>query len=529
MKKIILTALAVFYVAILQSQNFKDIIKQIELENYDIVKLELLQSIKNPAAPPESFFYLGNVYMLTEESDSAAFYYNKASSHPDGNVYSTIAKGRVALLNKNESEAGSQFEKAIRNSKSKNAMVFYEIGNAYLRPLVNVEKAIENFKAAYTLDAKNTSILLGLGDAYFAKKGDPMALGSALTKYEEAVKIDSQLGLAKLKIARINSSARIYDEAVKNYEESIKLDPTCTICYKELAEAYYLSKQFDKVGPMYKKYMDMSPEDKSSRTKYAGFLYSQKEYDKAIEEAQKGIAADSSNPAYYNVIAYAALEKKDYNLGYENAKKFWTLPNNKAKRQDHIVSAKLASEVGDTLGVIYHFDTALKSDSTDCEMLSEYAKVLFNAQKYKEAVTQYKRKERICEKLSVTEIYYVGRIYYSTSDYAKADSVFSRMMERSPTAAEGPLWKARTLKRNEINGGESAMAYYIKFVELGEADRAKYKNGLIEAYEYLAVKAINKDTPSPDDMSVAKLYATKIIELDPANEAANELMRNLPE
>ncbi len=525
MKKVLLVTLSILYVSLLTGQNFKDISKLLELENYDKAKLELLKSIKNPEAPAEAFFYLGNVYLFTEDNDSAMYYYNKAVNHPDGNAYSTLSKGRIALMSKNPAEAKTQFDKAIKSTKSKNVQVFYEIGNAYLNPLSDVNKAIENFESAYTIDPKNTTVLLGLGDAYAAKKGDPLALGSALTKYESAVKIDNTLGLAKLKIARINSSARIYDEAVKNYEESIKLDPTCAICYKELAESYYLSKQFDKVGAMYKKYVDMSPEDKTARSKYAGFLYTQKEYDKAIEEAQKGIKEDPNNPAYYNVIAYSALEKKDYKLGAEYAKKFFAIPNNKIKRKDHIVAGKLANEVGDTTAVIYHFDTALKSDSTDCELLSEYAKILFGAQKYNESITQYKRKERLCEKLTVTEIYYVGRIHYSTQNYAAADSVFTKMMERAPSSAEGPLWKARTLKKNETNGGESAMSYYDKFITLAETDKVKYSKGLIEAYEYLAVKAINKDAPTPEDITLAKSYASKIIELDPANEAANELLK----
>ena len=66
--------------------------------------------------------------------------------------------------------------------------------------------------------------------------------------------------------------------------------------------------------------------------------------------------------------------------------------------------------------------------------------------------------------------------------------------------------------------------YYEQFIKVAEAgtDQARYKNFLIESYQYLGAFYINKG-----DKATAGPFLNKAKELDPNNELTKELLKNL--
>jgi Tfp pilus assembly protein PilF len=65
-----------------------------------------------------------------------------------------------------------------------------------------------------------------------------------------------------------------------------------------------------------------------------------------------------------------------------------------------------------------------------------------------------------------------------------------------------------------------AKPYYEKYIELTSADPTKYKNGLVEANNYLGYYNLQKG-----DKATATPYYQKVLELDPANSDATNAMK----
>ena len=305
-------------------------------------------------------------------------------------------------------------------------------------------------------------------------------------------------------------------------ESAIKVDANLALAYKELGEVYYLSKQYDKVGAMFKKYMELNSDDAAAKFQYINFLFSIKDYENAITETNKALQSEPNSAIYLRVLAASNLELKRYKDGYEAVKRFWAIPDVKAKAIDYVNSAKLASFTGDTTNAILYFTTALQNDSTNCDLLSEYAKALYLAKRFPDAVAYYNKKQANCGSLTALDIFNVGRAYYFNKEYATADTFFAQFIARTPTTPDGYLWRGKNLALldDQTNPKFIALPYYQQFVEKFAADPVKNKRGLSESYLY-----IGSYYAQNNDITNAKLYFNKMLELDPTDADAMEMLK----
>ncbi|RZK27543.1 MAG: tetratricopeptide repeat protein, partial [Hymenobacter sp.] len=66
----------------------------------------------------------------------------------------------------------------------------------------------------------------------------------------------------------------------------------------------------------------------------------------------------------------------------------------------------------------------------------------------------------------------------------------------------------------------SAKPYYEKYIELGNADPAKYKAGLVESYDYLGAYYAQKN-----DKASAKANFEKALAIDPTDDFASKSLK----
>lgn len=505
------------------AQTIQDAQKEIENENYFKAKTILRKqlSVANPDLSSVNY-YLGNVYLKSEDKDSAIIFYKAATEADAKAPIAYVAAGRLALLNNQKEEAKTNFDRALQKTKYKNAEIYYQVGDAYYKTTANKDlpEAVKALEEAVKLSPKNSIYLIALGDAYL----DSNEGGKALSKYEAARDADPQNGLALLKVARVNRAGKIYPDAIVAYENAIKADPNLALAYLELGETYYLSKQYDKVAPMFKKYVELNGDDAEAKTKYIAFLFQLKDYETVLTEVNKAIADDPNNFIYYRMAAYANYEMKRYKEGYDAVQKFWNTPDKKVKPLDYVYSAKLASLVGDTAQAITYFTTALKNEPDNCDLISEFAKSLFASGNYAGAVEQYKNKENKCGTLAALDLFYLGRAYFSEKDFASADTTFAMFIERTPSTPEGYLWRGKTnaFRDDATNPQFLAMPYYQLYIDKFGADPMKNKKGLIESYIYIGSYFASKN-----DVASAKTNFNKALELDPNDSDAQELLKML--
>jgi tetratricopeptide (TPR) repeat protein len=109
--------------------------------------------------------------------------------------------------------------------------------------------------------------------------------------------------------------------------------------------------------------------------------------------------------------------------------------------------------------------------------------------------------------------------------FVAADSAFAQLTAKYPTTPDG--WQYRAKANNNLDPEmktAAAKPFYEQFIKVAEAsaDPTKYKNFLIESYQFLGAYYLNtKDT------GTARGYLTKALELDPNSEFTKELMKGL--
>jgi uncharacterized protein HemY len=273
--------------------------------------------------------------------------------------------------------------------------------------------------------------------------------------------------------------------------------------------------------PELKKYIMLNKEDVDAKTKFIKFLLQIKEYDQVVAEATAMLQEDPNNLELLRSLAFSNLELKRFKDGYEYAKQFWIYAvSAKIRPIDYIYSARLAAASGDTAQAITYFKTVLANDKNNEELLSEYAKTLWQAKRYEEAIQQYNDKITQFGGTSL-DYYYLGRANFSATKYMDADAAFKTFADKNPTSPDGYLWRAKCYSRvdPEMKTGD-ALSYYEKFIEIAQADPTKNKRNLIEAYSYMAAYYMNAK-----DNEKAKANLANAAALDPNDEFVVELQK----
>ncbi len=498
MKKGFFIAVSIFLTGVTYAQTLQDAQKEIDNENYYKARVILLKLLSDPAVDKtETAYYLGNAFLRSDDADSAKIFY-KMAVNPDpknGVPISYLASGRLALLSKDTTQASKNFTRALQLTKSKNANIYYEIGDAYFRPnIINLSAAISNLDEAHRMDSKNTTITLELGDAHLANSAnDNSEGGKAMNLYENATEQNDKLALGWIKIGRLDMGGRIYDQAIEAFNKALAIDQRYPVVHKELGQAYYWTRQYDKMIQEFQTYINLSPGDSKARISLLEMLFSNKDYDKCADEAAKGLKNDPNNVDYLRFLTYCDYELKRYKDGYDVMKQLMQTPNIKLKQRDLIYAARLANSQGDTTQALSLYPQALAVDSSNCDLLGEYAKALYIAKHYDEATKQYAAKKSKCSDLSSLDIYYLGRAYLIMSDSIMADTTFGEFIKRNPTSPDGYFWRARTnLKIGKLEDFLS-YPYYQKYIEVASADPVKYKSNLVESYDYLGTYYLEKE------------------------------------
>jgi len=528
MKKGFFIAVSVLLSMFTYAQTVQDAQKEIDNENYFKARGILLKLLNDPAADKtEVAYYIGNAFLKNEDPDSAKIFY-KMAVNPDpknASFISYLASGRLALLAKDTTQVSKNFTRALQLTKSKNANVFYEIGDAYFRPAVfNLSAATSNLEEAHRLDSKNTTIMLELGDAHLENStNDNSEGGKAMNLYEDAVQINDKLALGYIKMGRLDMGGRIYDQAIENFNKALQIDQRYPVVHKELGQAYYYTHQYDKMIQEFQTYINLSPGDTKARISLLTLLWNNKDYQKCADEAAKGLKSEPNNIDYLRYLIYSDYELKNYKDGYDAMQQLRKVPNIQLKPRDIIYAARLANSQGDTTQAFDLFSKAIANDSANCDLLGEYAKALYIAKHYDEASKQYVNKKNRCGDLSSLDIYYLGRAYLIIDDSINADTTFGEFIKRNPTSPDGYFWRARTnLKIGKLDDFLS-LPYYQKYIEVASSDLVKYKANLVEAYIYLGTYYMEKQK----DKAKAKESFEKAHDIDPNDQDVNEYLKQI--
>jgi tetratricopeptide (TPR) repeat protein len=557
MNKIKVLSIALLAIAATTSraQDINQAKKAIDAEQFENAKKILKSIINAKPANGKAAFYLGNVYLLQNNVDSATIYYQKGLTGSEGAKLNNIGLGLIELDNGNVTAAEEKFAIVTKDLKKKDIEEYILIGRAYtVSTKPDYKKAIEYLNKAKLINPEDAQLNLALGNAYFGDKNQ----NEAYSAYRKAYNTDNTLIRAKMELGVLLKGAKAYTEAIKAFDEVIAIDANYGPVYRELAETYYLwgrnepSKYrvyIDKALVNYEKYLSLTDYSISSRMRHADFLVLAGEY-KALEvEANKMIELDKVNPRIMRYLGYSAYQNGNYEVAIKSLQDFISSATNKVIALDYQTLGfskikRAVSEDGKTIDTVL-FDSAIVDVKKASEMdasglasnISEIGKKLYEQKAFKQAASIYEiavaNKE---SKNYVLDNFYLGNsIYFDNTrkDVVKPDAValqkadlaYGAVIEASPKTQDAYLYRART--NSLLENDAMTIKYYDDFVrvvtEKGAEELAKPATikKIIESYNTSAASYANSDKAKAIE------YFNKTLAIDPTNQYAIDSIKAL--
>ena len=555
MNKLKVLSIALFaIVASAKAQDLNQAKKAIDAEQFESAKTILKSIIQAKPTNGNAAFYLGNVYLLQNNADSAKIYYQKGLAGTEGARLNNIGLGLIDLDNGNAAAAEEKFALATKDLKKKDIEEYIFIGRAYtFSTKPNYKKALEYLNKAKLINPQDPQLNLALGNAYFGDGNQ----NEAYSAYRNAYAQDNTLIRAKMQLGVLLKGAKAYSEAIKAFDEVIVINANYGPVYRELAETYYLwgrnepskyKMYIEKALLNYEKYLSLTDYSLNSRMRHADFLVLAGEY-KALEaEANKMVELDKVNPRILRYLGISAYQNGNYDVAIKSLETFISDPANKVIAFDYqtLGFSKIKKAVGEDGK---NLDTALfdsgildikKSSEMDANSLamniSDVGKRLYELKLFKQAAAIYEiavtNKE---SKNYILDNFYLGNsLYFDNTKkdvkpdpiaLQKADSAYAAVIQASPKTQDAYLYRART--NSLLENDEMTIKYYNDYVnivtEKGPEELAKpaVVKKIIESYNTAAASYANTDKAKAIE------YFNKTLSIDPTNQYALDSLKSL--
>lgn len=528
------------------AQSLADAKKAIDAEQYQKAKSILKNLTTTQPTKDENFFYLGWVYTMQDYTDSAKVVFNQGITANPKSALNYAGLGVVAHLDKDNSNATMNFDKAI-SFAGKDSKPYVYIGKGYLLlppgkgttvPAADANAAIAVLTKGLAVNAKDVDLNVALGDAYRTQ----LKSNDAYKYYSDAVALNPQSAVANVAIGVLWKYANNFEDAEKQFQKALSIDPNFGPAYREwaetdlrwaLTEPKMASEKVKQAADQYRKYLSLTDMSVESRMRYADFLIQAGDYKTLQTEAAALSASANSNLRVYRYLGYSAYENGDYAAGLTAMNKWISQAGEKRIiPRDYLYLGRLQIASGqDSLG-IQSLQKAYQLDTTQADVFSEIAKNYYTKKKYAQAGDAYAAYIQKSHKGNLNDYFREGTSYYFAYDeknpkadtmlLVKADSAFAHIEHTatSPVAAVA-LYRAYvndTKDRDRQNIKGYAKPFYEKYIEIvttkGVTDADK--KPLASAYAYLGTYYQYKEK----DTAKATENFTKARELDPNNKQA---------
>lgn len=492
-------------------------------------------------SPAEAYYYLGEVaYLQGNTAEAKANYEKGLAASPD---FALNQVGLAKLLLKTDPKAGESALSDLAKKNKKDVNVLVPIAAAYFANNL-AEKGNKVLTDARKADKKSPLIYLLEGDLKAATN-----VGDAAGFYAQAYTFDPTCAVAYIKTAQVYESVNPA-LAVEMLDKAVEINPDYTLAYKLLGGIYSQNGQYKQAIEAYKKYFAQGAYDVQDLTRYAAALYFTKEYEQAEKLINEGISKDPNNFVLNRLLMYSYLQSQDYANGLTAGDKFFSLPKgeNEYIVLDYMSYGELLSKNGQLEKGLVQYDKAVKLDPSKSGVYKEIAVACADGGQYPEAAAYY---QQYIDKsdpsvIEATDFFNMGRYYYiaggnaqkdtenpeaavlATEYFTKAGAAFAVVAERVPDSYLGYLWQSRanaSLDPETTLG--TAKPFYEKLIEVinAKGDGANDAE-LLEAYRYLSYYNYLKfvESNSATDKGLVKTYSEKMLELDPENAVATQLL-----
>ncbi|GAB2696258.1 hypothetical protein GCM10027037_20200 [Mucilaginibacter koreensis] len=541
---------AVGYTA--SAQSLADAKKAIDAEQYQKAKSILKNLVNTQSTKDENYFYLGWVYVEQDYADSAKAVFNRGIAANPNSALNYVGLGAVARLNKDNSGAQQNFDKAINLAK-KDSKPYVYVGESYLLDPANANAAIAALQKGIAANAKDADLYVSLGNAYRSQ----LKSNEAYKAYSQALAIDPKSAKANVATGVLWKYANNFEDAETQFKAALATDPNFGPAYREWAETdlrwaknvpAQASAKVKEAADHYKQFLDLTDRSPESQLRYADFLYQAGDY-KTLEQTANTLSANpNANLRTYRYLAYAKYENGDYTGAQTALNNFISKAGNRVIPYDYYYLGRIQSKLNQTDEAVKNLEKAAAADSTLADAYGEIAKTYYTNKQYEKAGDAYhnylakSRNAKLQDYFNEGTSYYYAYQdqYYSTAKpkptpdaslLTKADTAFAYINAKLPTPnAAAVLYRARVndlkeTNRDNING--YAKPFYEQYIQLTTAKGAVAdadKKPLAEAYAYLG----NYYQYKEKDAAKASENFTKARDLDPTNRSVQSFFSKKP-
>ncbi len=340
---------------------------------------------------------------------------------------------------------------------------------------------LDKFEMASTelakMDAKkpkDVQIITLLGDVYAKQKINVLAI----QKYKEALEIDPNSTITKVKLAKVHFKEQQYLEALKEYLEALKLDSNNLEANLNVGYIYYNGgknnvQQYGFAIFYLQKYISLQPDDLLGYYYLGSSYHAIRNYKNAIEPLVKVAENDTGKYRIESLqkLGEAYMGLSDFynvTLSYEKI----LAENKPLDAKEYVRLGQAYKALKDTANTIKYYSKSVELDSAYILLFHDIGMMFYSAKRYKEAMPWFEK-----------------RITLSNSDTTSASSWLQLGLSQFYSAANRKdTIAALTSMRKTVELKPSSTNYWIALAQISErADSLKWAK---QAYE----KAIGVDS-----------------------------------
>ncbi len=376
----------------------------------------------------------------------------------------------------------------------------------------------------------------------FLLLGDIEALsdngGGAAAQYEQAIYVDPKNPEAYYKYANVYrkispSGAVAKLNELRAQRPDIAVDAIA-------GRIYYMSNEFDKALAAYNK-ADMNQMEERDLSDFAMTAFFKQDYQKAFDVAKFGLSKKPRHAAFNRLAFFNSTELKNYDDALMYADRLFNQSDSaKFSYYDYTYYGNALIGAKQPQKAIEMYELALKQEDLDNKakragVVKQLSDAYLDMEDFPNAIKHYKDYLANMDKPTANDLAALASLHMQhgaslTGDNQKeafrmADEAYADLANKYENAVE-----YATFMRARVNGQMDpdqskglAKPYYEKLVELigpktdlDNTDKARLK----ESYHYL----ISYFFIQKNDKETAQQYAQKMLQVDPENEIAKQVL-----